>query len=590
MDGYSSNSQELIINDMLQRAKSTPDRHAPLRQEALRCLINLAHSDSASLKTLAAENIRFFLNDFPDLEEEAIDAIYDLCEDSSSEVRLKGYLAITEVSRMKGTWVKRNADVLVQLLQSEEAEEIAVVKKALVEHLKMDPKATIGVLCDQLASQDDTIDDEELSIRTRLRSLVLAFMTGEVKRSICGHHTSPGGTGESMLYEGLFAAISRLELDDLDHVLQNLVYCLPPFTSRKFSERGSELLQLLLVEMGLPALRSDLHSKTKSLSATRPVLQICEHLTCDLQVVPAVDLLQFYCTSLIGKIVLQRMPVSDQQWIICSLARILGMATRQPQNSQFISLRRTIIDACPYLLEVFQNETVTNSELVKTYEVFLQACLERSKEPLWTLPRHLFQSLRDFQKRPELSQNQEYVKMLRSLSLSDPTSMNRSQADAAQQTVPSFQTSTPQASGLSFLGSVPSLSKSLPISVVPISQNRGRRDHSLRESARPVKRTRVEEVTNHPKAPTLLSRLGISASRQPSLSRLSSRAQTNPLLLKVDSSSSHGFSIKGAASKEANQDPDLDHQAPSSLLERLRDSWSGDDASEQKKRRKKRNP
>jgi len=35
---------------------------------------------------LAAENIRFFLIDFPDLEEKAIDAIYDLCEDSSSEV------------------------------------------------------------------------------------------------------------------------------------------------------------------------------------------------------------------------------------------------------------------------------------------------------------------------------------------------------------------------------------------------------------------------------------------------------------------------------------------------------------------------
>jgi len=53
----------------------------------LRHLINLAHSDSAGLKILAAENIRFFLIDFPDLEEKAIDAIYDLCEDPSSEVR-----------------------------------------------------------------------------------------------------------------------------------------------------------------------------------------------------------------------------------------------------------------------------------------------------------------------------------------------------------------------------------------------------------------------------------------------------------------------------------------------------------------------
>jgi len=143
-----------------------------------------------------------------------------------------------------------------------------------------------------------------------------------------------------------------LELDDLDRILQNLVYCLPPFTSRKFNERGSELLQLLLAEMVLPALREDLHSDTRYLSTTRPILQICENLTCSLQVVPAVDLLHFFCTSLIGKITLQRMQVSDQQWVICSLARILGMAARQPQNSQFLSLRRTIIDACPYLLEV----------------------------------------------------------------------------------------------------------------------------------------------------------------------------------------------------------------------------------------------
>jgi len=150
-------------------------------------------------------------------------------------------------------------------------------------------------------------------------------------------------------------AIPRLEIDDLDHILQNLVYCLPPFTSRKFNKRGSELLQLLLAEMVLPALREDSHSDTKYLSATRPVLQICEDLTCTLQVVPAVDLLHFFCTSLISKTTLQRMQVSDQQWVICSLARILGLAAEQPQNSQFLSLRQTITDACPYLLEVCHN-------------------------------------------------------------------------------------------------------------------------------------------------------------------------------------------------------------------------------------------
>jgi hypothetical protein len=49
-------------------------------------LIHLAHSQHAPLKILAAGNMRFFLKDFPDLEEAAIDAIYDLCEDSSAKV------------------------------------------------------------------------------------------------------------------------------------------------------------------------------------------------------------------------------------------------------------------------------------------------------------------------------------------------------------------------------------------------------------------------------------------------------------------------------------------------------------------------
>lgn len=58
------------------------------RQETFKRLIHLAHSQHVSLKILAAGNMRFFLSDFPDLEEAAIDAIYDLCEDSSSRVRL----------------------------------------------------------------------------------------------------------------------------------------------------------------------------------------------------------------------------------------------------------------------------------------------------------------------------------------------------------------------------------------------------------------------------------------------------------------------------------------------------------------------
>jgi len=105
-------------------------------------LIDLTHSVHPSLKILAAGEIRHFFKYFPDLEEAAINAIYDLCEDHDPEVgpssvethikkfsnawfffqvRKGGYSAVTQVSRERTNWVKRNADVLVQLLQSGES-------------------------------------------------------------------------------------------------------------------------------------------------------------------------------------------------------------------------------------------------------------------------------------------------------------------------------------------------------------------------------------------------------------------------------------------------------------------------------------
>lgn len=40
------------------------------------------------------------------------------------QVRIKGYAAIVDVSREQQKWVKRNADVLVQLLQSGESKSL----------------------------------------------------------------------------------------------------------------------------------------------------------------------------------------------------------------------------------------------------------------------------------------------------------------------------------------------------------------------------------------------------------------------------------------------------------------------------------
>lgn len=239
----------------------------------------------------------------------------------------------------------------------------------------MDFKITISVLCDQIIPRDDVSDEEEVSIRERLRFLVLAFMTGEAKSAICERQFLPGDAAESVLYDGLFAvrapvstlsltthrsayrfyrrqAVPHLGVDDLQLAVKGLISSLPAFKSKQPTGKGSELLQLLLNGKLTASLKADLQSESKSLSpTTKALLDICEHITCVLFAAPAIDLLQFYYYSLIGKIALQRFPVDEQRWIVGHLARILSVAEKQA-TPQHPNLRWRVVDATPYLFEV----------------------------------------------------------------------------------------------------------------------------------------------------------------------------------------------------------------------------------------------
>ncbi len=110
-------------------------------------LIELAHTEDASQRILAVHHIKNYISEFSDIEEDAINAVYDVCEDTVGRVRIEGYKAITGLSQ-GGRWVKRNTDVLLQLLQSEEAAEVEVIEQALIDHLDMDAECVLGVLYD----------------------------------------------------------------------------------------------------------------------------------------------------------------------------------------------------------------------------------------------------------------------------------------------------------------------------------------------------------------------------------------------------------------------------------------------------------
>ncbi|KAG5636521.1 hypothetical protein H0H81_007747 [Sphagnurus paluster] len=323
----------------------------------------LTHSPHPNLKVLAAQNIRYLFNDFPELEEEAINAVYDLCEDQEPKVRIEGYTAITHLSNADHRLVRRNADVLLQLLQSDEVDEVNVVKKALTEHLDMDPKVTLSVLCDQIPPLDDSVNEEEQMIRDRLRFVVVKFLTGEAKRAIVERHALPGTEAEETLIDSLFSVLPKLGFNDVQTIVKELLISLKAFKAPH--PRGHALLQILLNKVSEYLQKGIRSGDQSSLHAAQPYLDLACSLVVEHRAAPAIQLLRFYSSSLSTKMILQKFSKDDQKLIVSRLAETLAAANKHHQSEDdgpsLDVLRRQIVDSCPFLLEVPQTKYIVDA-------------------------------------------------------------------------------------------------------------------------------------------------------------------------------------------------------------------------------------
>ncbi|KLO16028.1 hypothetical protein SCHPADRAFT_232471 [Schizopora paradoxa] len=161
------------LKEEIRRAERNPNKTSSQRRKAYERVLQLANSTDVASKKLATDTIKDFFADFPEYQDQAINAVYDLCEDPDRDTRLAGYNAIASLSRTDGKWVVRNADVLVQLLQIDDENEVAVVKQILQQHIDLDATRTFKVLCDQCTFDPDSPHPEEAA---RLRNLVINFL------------------------------------------------------------------------------------------------------------------------------------------------------------------------------------------------------------------------------------------------------------------------------------------------------------------------------------------------------------------------------------------------------------------------------
>ncbi|KAH8827699.1 hypothetical protein DL96DRAFT_1599991 [Flagelloscypha sp. PMI_526] len=156
-----------------------------VKRKAFTDVLTVIRSSDASKETkkYAVTQIRLFIAHFPELVEESINAVYDICEDPEQDVRIQGYNTIYPITQALYTptgpgsgsliktgvserILKRNVDVLVQLLQCDAQVELAPILASLLSHLTSHPVPTLSVLASQLQPNQDQ----------NLRDLVLRFL------------------------------------------------------------------------------------------------------------------------------------------------------------------------------------------------------------------------------------------------------------------------------------------------------------------------------------------------------------------------------------------------------------------------------
>ncbi|KAH8995246.1 hypothetical protein EDB86DRAFT_3077730 [Lactarius hatsudake] len=170
-----------------------------------------------SLSRMAASCIAKLFKAFSDLEEDAINLMLSMTSVKTRTptcvIRIEGYKTIVRMSEEQPRWLEWNVDALVQLLQSDEPEEVAVVEVALKWHLQGHPRRP-------LRPNRASMEDEDKTIHERLRALVAAFLAQDAQDAQKPLLAQLQGQGrgaaeqEDALIDTLIKAVSKSSVAD----------------------------------------------------------------------------------------------------------------------------------------------------------------------------------------------------------------------------------------------------------------------------------------------------------------------------------------------------------------------------------------
>ncbi|XP_031339697.1 apoptosis inhibitor 5 isoform X2 [Photinus pyralis] len=133
-------------------------------------------------KKLATQMIASFFKYFPTLQEQALEAIFDICEDIDPLIQIGGVKVLPSLCKDNKSYTGKVSDILAQLLQLEDAAEHHIVCTSLTELLHLDAKSVIKNLFKQINERDNEVRDKCLKfLLTKVKGMDKSIITPEVE-------------------------------------------------------------------------------------------------------------------------------------------------------------------------------------------------------------------------------------------------------------------------------------------------------------------------------------------------------------------------------------------------------------------------
>jgi hypothetical protein len=164
---------ELYKNyEILSKAGTNAEQH----QDAYKYILNAVNNGSERAKILACQFIPKFFKYFDKLAPQAINAQLDLCEEESRNIRINAIKGLPLICADKKEHVAHISNVLGQLLVEDDKVELDTIKKSFIQLFKIDTKAALQALFQQISSPDDQDSD----VSGKLREQALLFLQDKI--------------------------------------------------------------------------------------------------------------------------------------------------------------------------------------------------------------------------------------------------------------------------------------------------------------------------------------------------------------------------------------------------------------------------